>query len=326
MNILIVRFSSLGDLVTLEPVFRTYRHFFKASNITFLSSSIGRDLYCDSKYFDEIITHATFVQTIKKLKEKHYDIVINLQCSSLSHWITLLINKDRLINQSSSMLTKYLHIKTKIKTQVDILFGLGFNEHDMNMYFKSVTNISLPYEPKLYSWQKDTKITVALAPGASDRWVSKKWGDSRYSELAKILLKNGYTVILIGSRPEEDAGRLIETNNPKVLNLISKTSIQELKSILASTNLIIGNDSGPAHIAAGVGINTITIFGSTDRKHCVKYEPKKYKGHHICLYPKNLGCHPCYKTKCPTKQECMSTTNPEFVYKEVLKLLEHKNE
>ena len=94
-----------------------------------------------------------------------------------------------------------------------------------------------------------------------------------------------------------------------------------MKNLLSQIDLYIGNDSGPSHIAAGVGTSTITIFGSTDVKHCVKNIP--YKGEHICIKPSDsITCYPCYKTKCPTNMECMASIKVEYVYSEVCKLLQ----
>ena len=86
--------------------------------------------------------------------------------------------------------------------------------------------------------------------------------------------------------------------------------------MLAEVDLYIGNDSGPSHIAAGVGTNTITIFGSTDIKHCVKFMP--YIGIHEYLKPsEDIKCHPCYKTKCPTNMECMASISVESILNKI---------
>ena len=97
---------------------------------------------------------------------------------------------------------------------------------------------------------------------------------------------------------------------------VDKTNLIELKSLISKLNLFIGNDSGPAHIAAGLGIDTISIFGSTDIKHCVKYLP--YLGNHECIKPKDyVKCHPCYKSKCPTEMECMESIDIDDIINKI---------
>jgi ADP-heptose:LPS heptosyltransferase len=94
-----------------------------------------------------------------------------------------------------------------------------------------------------------------------------------------------------------------------------------LKSVLAVTNLLVGNDSGPAHLAAGVGTNTLTIFGSTDIKHCVKFG-SYLGGHEYLVAEPRLSCQPCYKPICPTNKECMSVISVDKVYKTIIGILE----
>ena len=102
-------------------------------------------------------------------------------------------------------------------------------------------------------------------------------------------------------------------------------SVPEVKKLLSEVDLFIGNDSGPAHIAAAVGTNTITIFGSTDVKHGVKFTP--YKGNHEYLKAvETILCSPCYKSKCPTKMECMNSITVEHVMKKINLLFKIKGE
>jgi ADP-heptose:LPS heptosyltransferase len=79
MNILVIRFSSLGDLVTLEPTFRALRYFFFEDKISFLTTGVGKGFYQDSNYFDEYILHKGIFSSINELKNSKFDLIINLQ-------------------------------------------------------------------------------------------------------------------------------------------------------------------------------------------------------------------------------------------------------
>ena len=96
MKILIIRFSALGDLVTLEPTFRAIRHFYSNSDITFVTSSIGKGLYLDSGYVDKFIIHKDFKDTKLEINAYDYDIVFNLHCNSLSHRLVLFTKYNKL--------------------------------------------------------------------------------------------------------------------------------------------------------------------------------------------------------------------------------------
>ncbi|WP_368030671.1 glycosyltransferase family 9 protein [Arcobacter sp. s6] len=308
-KILIIRFTSLGDLVTLEPTFRAFRAFFKDSEITFLTSGIGKGLFSDSGYFDEFIIHNKFFQTLSLVKNKDFDLVINLQCNRPSHFLNLAISKKKVINKSFNLFQKIFDIKVHSKSASEMIKLTGFDERIVDEYFEKDNGfIKLPTsKSNLFEKNSDNRV-IAISTGTSERWLSKKWGVNNYLNLIKELVKNNYQIVLIGSELELEESEFILKNfqNNEVTSFVNKTNLTQLKNLLAEVDLYIGNDSGPSHIAAGVGTNTITIFGSTDIKHCVKFMP--YTGIHEYLKPsEDIKCHPCYKTKCPTNMECMAS-------------------
>ena len=323
MNILIIRFSALGDLVTQEVAFRAVRHFYPHAHITFLTSPIGKALYEDSPYFDEyVVFKKKYLDTNAALRKKHYDIIFNVQCNRLSHLLLLGVSHKYILNQSEAWWQKFLFMKVKPTWMPEMLRRSGIDEKRIQDYYaqsKNVT-ISLPHKQVDFEWDKHSSPVIALAIGASERWNSKKWGDERFSLLAKSLIECHYTVVLIGSSLESEAGAFIEKNNPSVINLIAKTTLSELKSVLAKTDLLIGNDSGPAHLSAGIGKDTLTIFGSTDVKHCVKFG--NYRGNHdFIVSALSLKCQPCYKSTCPTQHECMESISVDTVMKKAQEML-----
>lgn len=328
MNILVIRFTSLGDLVTLELAFRAIRHFFPQAKITFLTSGIGKGLYGDSGYFDEcIVFNRSYRAVWGELRGVKFDTVFNLQSNRPSHMLMMGIKSERILNSSSSWWQKFLGIKAKTKWTPQLLTLAGIDSVKVDAFFNSpeMQTIILPYNlnsPLIEMIRKtfDGRRVIAVATGASERWESKKWGDERFAQLIGKLLSRGYGVVLVGSKLEEAAGLDICSRYPEVMNLIAKTSLSELKSILASVDLLIGNDSGPAHLAAGVGTNTLSIFGSTDVKHCVSMMP--YRGRHEYLVAEpRLSCQPCYKSKCPTQHECMEAVSIRSVSETVETLL-----
>lgn len=72
MKILMIRFTALGDLVTLEPTFRAFRYFFKDAKMTLLTSSFGKGLYEESDYFDDYVVHKSFLATVQHLRKRAF--------------------------------------------------------------------------------------------------------------------------------------------------------------------------------------------------------------------------------------------------------------
>lgn len=276
-------------------------------------------MYQDTNYFDEYIIHDNIMDSIQKLRKIEFDIIINLQCNKPSHYTTMFLKKKKVINFSKSLYQKLFFIKTKNKSLKEIIELSKINLNLVENYFINFEEfVDLPVKEVNFFEKKDRKI-IAISTGTSERWISKRWGLENYNELIS-LLKDKYKVVLIGSELELMDEKYILKNNPSIKSFVNKTNLTQLKGLLYSADLFVGNDSGPAHIAAGVGTQTITIFGSTDSKHSPKF--MKYRGKHGVLIPsKEVKCHPCYKTKCPFNMECMKSISVESVYKKIENLL-----
>ncbi len=328
MKILIIRFSALGDLVTFEPHCRAIKFCNKNFKIDFLTSNLGKSLYQDSEYFEDFIIYKTFFKTLKIINNNQYDLIINLQCNKLSHYLLLFSNANKKINLSSNIFQKILKLKHHTKTVEEMLIACDINKNIVENFIKkeNSTKVQLPFLKKqvIINFKNKNKM-IGISTGSSEKWTSKKWGLKNYKELISNLLKRNLNIVLIGtSLEEEDALSITSDFHDNLISYVNKTNISELKSLISKFDLFIGNDSGPAHIAAGLGINTITIFGSTSEKHCVKNLP--YLGEHICMTPDNsVLCHPCYKSKCPTKMECMESIRAEVVFEKALELLKIQN-
>ena len=332
MNILIIRYSSLGDLVTLEPFFRAVRYFYPKSYITFLTSPIGKGLYKDTVYFDRfVIEENKYIDTINSIKQlsDYYDLVFDLQCNSISHFSRLFIRKGVAINSSRTLFQKIFHISSKLKSIYQMLQISGIEKRKLDTYRKDnkTTQVILPYKAdkeiiQLLNKFKNYKI-IGIGIGASQRWDSKKWGIENYKNLIKKLSEK-YIIVLVGSSLEEKDAKELEKQFSNIINFVAKTNLTQLKTLLANFDLYIGNDSGPSHIAAALGTNTVTIFGPTDIKHCTKFG--NYRGNHKCIKPDHsIHCHPCYKPICPTNAECMKNISVQKVYETIERMIDENS-
>jgi len=328
INILIIRFTSLGDLVTLEPILRAIKYFNPNAQITFLTSGIGKGLYSDTDYFDEYIVHKNFLSTISDIKNRKFHTVINLQCNKPSHYINFFVKKKYTINKSYNFFQKLFHIKTPSKSMQEILEALNMDKEQIKSYILDEKNISISlpiakeniYEAKVRDKFKNRKI-IAISVGTSKAWESKKWGKDNFKNLIHLLKKN-FGVILVGSELElDDTEEIMQEMGSEILSFVNKTNLTELKSVIKLANLYLGNDSGPTHIAAALGVRTVTIFGSTDIKHSVSFIYTN--SIHTNIKPSSsITCYPCYKKVCPTEHECMEDISVDTVYKAVLTTLE----
>jgi len=135
---------------------------------------------------------------------------------------------------------------------------------------------------------------IALILGST--WQSRFWKAEYYSELInKMYIKFGYTAVLIGSRSEKEfSEQIMKSCEPStVLNLVEKTSLRDLVGVFSVCSCAVGSDSGPMHIAAGVGIPVISLWGATSPLRSAPYGSEKL------VLQSPVGCSPCYKKNCP---------------------------
>ena len=151
--------------------------------------------------------------------------------------------------------------------------------------------------------RRSSKI-LGINPGGS-YGMAKRWYPDQFAKVA-IELASQFEIIIFGganyiNSAKEIEDTLIEHQIENYQNLAGKTSISELIKHIASLDIFITGDSGPMHIAAGLNIPTIAIFGPTNDK-----ETSQWKNQNSIIIKKNLNCQPCMKRKCPLNHhKCM---------------------
>jgi len=102
---------------------------------------------------------------------------------------------------------------------------------------------------------------VVLVPGCSPTALHKRW--PHYGELAALLQKHGLRCILVGTKDDAEAIDSIRATAPDSINLCNQTSLQELTGIFRRAVGVIGNDTGPVHLAAAIGTPILALFSDT---------------------------------------------------------------
>jgi ADP-heptose:LPS heptosyltransferase len=171
--------------------------------------------------------------------------------------------------------------------------------------------------------RESTKI-ILVNPNASDLLPLRKWGDDYYIELIrKIISKNPHAVIgITGAESEKaKAERLREQIlSDRCINLAGKTTLDELMVLYCVADILITNDSGPAHFASLTDIQTVVLFGP-ETPHLFEANSEKSQSVYI-----GLPCSPCInalnnrQTACRDNQ-CMKQITPDMVMERVTRAL-----
>ncbi len=170
------------------------------------------------------------------------------------------------------------------------------------------------------------ELLVGLHPSAS-YGPAKMWGEDRFAALADRLIEDhGATVLLLGTKGESELasniiGRMRESDHREgcVRNLTGRTpNVASLAAVFARCNVVVGNDSGPVHLAASTGTPTVAIFGSTSANQT------GVRGPQVVNLWENLDCSPCFKRECPKEDymACMDAIPVARAYTAVRELLQ----
>src|SRR5512135_2836632 len=156
------------------------------------------------------------------------------------------------------------------------------------------------------------KPVAVFCPGA-EFGPAKRWPPQYYAELAQNLRAQGYAVWLAGSpKDKEVADKIVALGNEPCRNLCGITDLAEAIALLSCATLVVSNDSGLMHIAAGLDRPLLAIFGSSSPQ----FTPPL--SNHAQVLRLDLPCSPCFKRECPLGHfNCMLRLTPKEVLRHV---------
>ena len=335
--------NHLGDCVMALPMLSEAREAYPGAAVTVLTPEHVAELFGHNPGIDDILTipihyvHGLLgVFKIKDIIAPHsFDIGYVLPPSfGAASAFKLAGVKERIgyiADGRRLLLTKPLPLPTPLNS-----------EHRSKVYFDLLRRGSvadLEYvQPKLFLDEADTRggmsILHAFGIEDSDAYAvvafravaeSRRWGTDNYTDLVKHLIGNfGFKAVLIGSGADAETGDQIadsvDGEGEQVVNLSGKTSLRELAAICSRARVFVGNDSGPAHLAAAVGIPLVVMSGADDPK-----ETSPISQHKRVVYLDHLECISCRKNKCPRKgddyMQCMNGITIQMVTSQISELL-----
>ena len=341
-RVLIIRFSSLGDIILLTPLFREIHKHFPGVRIDFLTSTTFEGVCANNPNINRIIAldrkegMTALNRFISENPKDRYDLVIDAHRSLRSR---LLLLKWLGIFSSLSQKTVLMN-KRSFKRNVLLLTGINLMKNAVSQreayldLIKPLTgSIELLSATELFpdkhekeraaaiinNHQLNGEKVVALGPGAS--FQGKCWPRESFLELSEALQANGYKVILLGSGEESEPAWILENSHKKPLNLAGRLSFKETAAILEHCQLVVSNDSAVVHFAEAMKVPALAIFGPTVRE--FGYGPFLNQSRTIEI---DLKCRPCSrngKGRCTNKiqRQCLSDIRVDRVLKASLQIL-----
>ncbi len=325
-KILIIKPSSLGDIVHSLPLLNVINMNFPQAEIHWLIASAFEDLLeghpmihklwvvrkDDWKKFRCLNrTIGELKGLFKDLKKERFDIVIDLQGLLRSGLITFATRAPVKIGFNKAREGSRLFYSHKVESERNI--------HAVDRYLEiakflgcNISDICFPFPLFKKNFSNSFKhlgTYAVLVPGA--RWMTKRWPSDNFGKLSAIL---PIKTVIIGSKSDiEIARRIVDLSNGNAISLAGKTNLKELIEVIRGAKFAVSNDSGPMHIASALRIPVFALFGPTDP---TKTGP--YGEGHTVIKKEEITCSPCFKRSC-NDLRCMKDLSVERVY-EIIKL------
>jgi heptosyltransferase-2 len=312
-KILIIRLSSIGDILLTTPLIRSIKKKNPAIQIDFVLKEEFFELMQNNPYLTNIhkYTKHSFEKQIliNALIANKYELVIDLQNNLRSREIIKPLHR-KILRFKKNNFKKFLLVHFKINKLKDFpQIPVRYAETaDVELDTKGLDffTTNLP-DPKLKAGEK----YIGLCPGS--KHFTKRWPKEYFIELGKRLESIGYKIVLFGGLEEVELCFEMEKQFTNAINLCN-TSISQVASDLKMCRAIYSNDSGLMHLSSAVKIPVISFFGSTVRE--FGFFPYKTKS--IQLEIENLSCRPCThigRNSCPKIHfKCMKEIKPELAF------------
>ncbi|MDP2927658.1 MAG: lipopolysaccharide heptosyltransferase II [Candidatus Omnitrophota bacterium] len=277
------------------------------------------------------------IRLIWEIKKEHFDICLDF---SLDHRYSLLakiigIRKRIGFNYKGRgrFLTERVdldgyHDKHVVEYYLELLKFLNIPVNDKNLFLTVLLNDELKAKNILASVGiEETDCVISIFPGAGGSWgkdaAIKHWPALKFAQVAnKLIDKCGAKVVILGDESERKIAEVIVhamVNKP--IDLVGKTSLEILPAVIKNCNLLITNDGGPMHMAAALGVKTVSIFGPVSE---LVYGPYPENRNHVVL-KWDMDCRPCYKNfrmpACEKDRECLRQVSVDAVFDAAARLL-----
>lgn len=313
MKILIIRFSSIGDIVLTTPVVRCLSRQIKNAEIHFLTKDKFKSVLNGNPYINRIITIKEKADEVNQtlLKEK-YDVIIDLHHNFRSAKVSRMLQTKR-----------YNFPKLNVKKWIYVQLGINLLPplHIVDRYFMAVKHLSVENDLQgldffigRQAMENARNQIVSFCNGSFIAWVLGAQHGTKKLPSAKIIElihQSRHKFVLLGGNSEIEEGEKIALNFPgKVLSLCGKLSLEESAAAIQISDKVMTNDTGLMHIAAALKKEIHSFWGSTVPEFGMyPYLPGKETLNFI-YENRDLSCRPCSKIgfkKCPEGHfKCMN--------------------
>jgi lipopolysaccharide heptosyltransferase II len=345
---LVVRTDRMGDVILSTPVLEAIKSVFPQSRITMMVSPYTKELLNNNPHLDDVILDdykdnhkgiKGFFRLMKKARNEKFDVAVLLHptfrlaillfLSGISYrigtgyrWYQIFFNRK-----------VYQHRKKNLKHELDynmdLLKPLGISSQRIlpKVYLSEAEKnfsdgIFENFEIKKSEFGPvEADLLLVIHPGSGNS--SLNLPIKRFAQAADSLIENMKAkVIITGTEKEKALANLMESYmRNKPINLVGRTTLRQLASLLKKCDVLISNSTGPMHLAAALGTPTVAIFCPIFVAGPIRWGPYG-EGHEVILPPVPI-CFKCEPKRCP-HYDCMEKIKAERIVSKVKSILKER--
>jgi ADP-heptose:LPS heptosyltransferase len=318
-KILIIRFSSIGDIVLTTTVIRNLRQAYPEAEIHFLTKAHFTSLLVPNPYLDQIHGFSgDLKEKIQELKKIGFDLIVDLHKNLRSLRVRLALGGKQISFGKKNWEKFWLVRNKKISGEIG---------HIVDRYEASLTRLGIESdgqgldfflpESATQTAQKilqengfaDKKNVLAVVLGAT--YSTKRWPVDHFTAALSEL--NRPVILLGGKDAREEADRILSQVTIPVLDAVGNYNISTAAALMKSCQAVLTHDTGFMHIAAAFKMKVFSLWGST----VPEFGMTPFKTEHFILENKAVNCRPCSKLghhQCPKAHfNCMNQLRPDEV-------------
>ena len=335
-NLLVVRLDSLGDVLMTTPAIRACRESF-GCRVTLLTSAVGEVVAKHVPEVDEVIpfaapwmkvpTPGSDEALIGTLKERRFDAAViftvysqnPLPAAYLCYLGGIPLRLAHCHENPYHLLTDWqpdpepaTRVRHEVKRQLDLVAAVGARTSNERLSFEVP---DWAQERVRHMLPPGRGPLVVVHPGASA--ASRRYPPEQYARALDLLMsKTDCRVLFTGDAGEEALVRTVqEATTHASHSLVGRLNLAELAALIEQADLLISNNTGPAHIAAAVDTPVVDLYALTNPQHTPWQVKSRVLFH-------DVPCRNCYKSVCPAgHHDCLKRVPPERVTAAALELL-----
>ena len=341
-NILIVRFSSIGDIVLTTPLVRAVRRRFPDARIDFVTKREFAELTQTNPHITTVYPYdaRTGIRGIfalaRQLRTQRYDLFIDLHKNFRTHCLRFLTNPAQITTFAKQIVNRTLLVRMGINRYGKILpvperylkplhgFGVVNDDQGLELF---PTTADRSHVNTIFEQEHLAEGELVIGFGPITAHPLKQWPVERFIELGQQLVQcYGARILLFGgTRDRQQVQRIAEQIPNAPIVLCDRLSLLETAAAVQRCDLFLGNDTGIVHIAAAMQRKVIVLYGPTVEE--FGFYPYRTQALALC---KALPCRPCTHTgkgTCRLKTHaCMSEITTAEVIEAVEQMLGNQDE